>query len=126
MLKLQITPQDAKAAKILKPGPYRFKIDKVYGKLSKDKGEGKSMNYWFELVGLEGEAKDVPIRCIFNEKFITPIIPLLQALGQEVSEEDLTNVDLEAAQGQEVIGFVETQLYNSKPQNNITSWKKAD
>lgn len=118
-IRLQLTPADVKARKVLTPGPYGWEIRAVYTKPSK---EDKSINYVFELVGIDGEAKDVLIRKYFNEKFIAPIVPLLQALGQQVSEEDVTSVDLEAAQGMKVRGIVETRMYQNTPQNDIVAW----
>lgn len=121
-LKLTIKPEDVKAAKIITPGPYRFKVRAFYPKPAKD----KSMNYVAELIGMEGDATDVRILKFFNEKFIAPIVPFLRALGQEVSEDNLTEVDLEGAIGMEVIGFVETSMRDNKPQNDINAWKNVN
>lgn len=122
-LKLTIKPEDVKASKIITPGKYRFRIQKVY--VLPSKGD-KSTNYVFDIIGLEGSAEGVPIKKFFNEKFISPIIPLLNALGQECSEETLTDVDLESAVNMEVFGFVETTLRDGKtPQNDINAWESV-
>lgn len=123
MLKLTIRPEDVKAGKIITPGKYRFRIQKIYPKASKG---DKSTNYVFEFLGLEGAAEGVPVTIFYNEKLLVMILPLLQALGQEVSEENVTDVDLETALNMEVYGFVTTGMYNNRPTNTIEAWESIN
>ena len=118
-LKLTITPKDVKAGKVLTPGPYVFEITSLITKPSK---EDKSTNYVIDFTGVEGEAKDVVIKKYINEKFLAPFVPIFEALGSKVSEEEESNFDLEALVGQKLRGFVSNGIYNGRPNNQLDSF----
>jgi len=123
-LKLTLTPADVKAVKVLTPGPYTFEIRAVYTKVSKS--EDKSTNYVLEFIGVDGEAKDVLIKKYINEKFLAPFVPIFEALGHTVSEDEESNFDIEALVGQKVRGFVSNGMYNNRPNNQLDSFAPVE
>ena len=77
-LRLTITSKDVKAEKLVKPGWYATQIQKTAQEMAKDK---ESFNFVIDVVGMEEDAKGVPVKCFFSEKFIQNINPLVRATG---------------------------------------------
>lgn len=84
-MRLNITPKDVKASKIVRPGWYLAKIDEVKEELAKDK---ESTNIVVDFTGLEGDATGVPFKNWFSEKFPQGAIPFVKATGGRVTEEE--------------------------------------
>jgi hypothetical protein len=119
-MRMHITPSDVKRSKIIKPGWYHFKINKVVDEPSK---AGDSVNTVVDVEGLEGDAAGVPIKIWFSEKAPSFAIPFIKANGGSVSEETGSDYDMATAQGNVVRCKVETQPgLNGRPQNMIADW----
>jgi hypothetical protein len=57
-IRMNITPQDVKAQKIVRPGWYPVEIKEVKEELASDK---ESTNVRVNVEGLDGDAKGVPV-----------------------------------------------------------------
>src|SRR5215510_1661642 len=84
-IKMNITPKDVKAQKIVRPGWYPAIIQEVKQELAQDK---ESYNTRVDVEGLEGDCAGVPIPTWFSEKFAQSAIPFVKATGGKVTEED--------------------------------------
>ena len=120
MARLQITPADVKASKLVKPGWYLTKIVKYSYELNKAKD---AYNHVYEVVGAEGDANGVPLKLWMSEKAARFHIPFIVACGGTVNEETGIDFEMAAAEGQTVRGKWETQQQEGqRPQNTITDW----
>ncbi len=123
-IRMNITPNDVKAQKLVRSGWYNARITDVTQKVAADK---QSNNTIIEVIGLDGDAKDVPIPTWFNEKFAQGAIPFVKATGGRVTEEEGVDpdYDFEAQIGKTVMIHVVTsrgKTGNEKPRNQIDDW----
>jgi hypothetical protein len=123
-IKMNITPKDVKAQKIVRPGWYPAEITDVRQELASDK---ESQNTRVDVIGLEGDAKDVPIPTWFSEKFTASAIPFVKATGGRVDEEEGIDpdYDFELQKGKRVMVHIVTsrgKTGNDKPRNQIDDW----
>lgn len=117
-MKLNFSKRDVAAGTILEPGLYAAKIATVSQQAAKDK---QSMNYVVELLVGDNE---VPVRKFYNEKFLSPMIPLLKAAGADV-DADGFEIDLNALVGVELKVSIINGSYNNKPTNEIDAFMPA-
>lgn len=122
MLRFQVTPQDVKRSKIVRPGWYLAKVTKVALEDAKD---GQSKNIVLDLEGLEGEATGVPFKTWVSEKAPGLAVPIIRAFGGQVSEETGSDFDFEACMGQTVRIEIITDKYQGRPNNKINDWAPA-
>lgn len=121
-MRFQISPQDVKRSKIVRPGWYLSKVTKVALEDAKD---GQSKNIVIDLEGLEGEALGVPFKTWVSEKAPGLAVPIVKAFGGQVSEETGAEFDFDTIQGQQVRIEVITDKYQGRPQNKINDWAPA-
>jgi len=123
-IRMNITPQDVKAQKIVRPGWYGAEIKEVRQEVASDK---ESMNTRIDIVGLDGDAMGVPIPTWFSEKFPQSAIPFIKATGGRVTEEEGVDpdYDFEAQVGKRVMIHIVTsrgKTGNDKPRNQVDDW----
>lgn len=127
MAKLNITPKDVKAQKLVRPGWYLAKITEVMESLAKDK---ESTNIVVDVEGAEGDCLGVPIKTWFSEKFTQGAIPFVKATGGRVTEEEGIDPDYDFEN--QVNKTVKIHVVTSrgknndeKPRNVIDDWAPA-
>ena len=123
-IRMNITPKDVKAQKIVRPGWYPAEIKEVKSEVASDK---ESMNTRVDVEGLEGDAMGVPVPTWFSEKFVQGAIPFVKATGGRVTEEEGVDpdYDFEAQVGKKVMVHIVTsrgKSGNDKPRNQIDDW----
>jgi hypothetical protein len=121
---MNITPQDVKAQKLVRPGWYPVQIKDVKSELASDKS---SNNTRVDVEGLDGDAAGVPVPTWFSEKFTQGAIPFVKATGGRVTEEEGVDpeYDFEAQIGKKVMAHIVTSRGKSgteKPRNQIDDW----
>lgn len=127
-IRMNITPNDVKAQKIVRTGWYNARIEGVKQEVASDK---VSNNVRVDVVGLDGDCTSVPIPTWFNEKFTQGAISFVRATGGRVTEEDGVDpdYDFEAQIGKTVMIHVVTsrgKTGNDKPRNQIDDWAPAN
>jgi hypothetical protein len=122
MLKFQVTPQDVKRSKSVRPGWYLAKVTKVELADAKD---GQSKNIVLDLEGLEGEANGVPFKTWVSEKAPGLAVPIIKAFGGQVSEESGAEFDFESCLHQQVRIEIITDTYQGRKTNKINDWAPA-
>lgn len=122
MLRFQVSPQDVKRSKIVRPGYYLAKVTKVELADAKD---GQSKNIVIDLEGQEGEALNVPFKTWVSEKAPGLAVPIIKAFGGQVSEAEGADFDFEAIVGQMVRIEIITDKYQGRPTNKINDWAPA-
>lgn len=122
MLRFQVSPQDVKRSKIVRPGYYLAKVTKVSLEDAKD---GQSKNIVIDLEGQEGDSQGVPFRTWVSEKAPGLAVPIIKAFGGQVSESEGADFDFEAIQGQMVRIEIVTDRYQGRPTNKINDWAPA-
>jgi hypothetical protein len=118
-LRFQVTPQDVKRSKVVRPGFYLARVTAVKLEDSKD---GQSKNIVIDLEGEEGDAKGVPFRYWVSEKAPGLAVPIIRAFGGKVSEEEGSDFDFEGIKGRSVRIEIITDKYQGRPQNKINDW----
>lgn len=123
-IRMQITPNDVKSQKVVRPGWYPVIIDEIKQELAADKA---SMNIRVDVTAQEGDAKDVPVVTWFSEKFAQGAIPFVKATGGKCTEEDGVDpdYDFEAQKGKKVNAHIVTNKGKSgleKARNMIDDW----
>jgi len=123
-IRLNITPTDVKAQKLVRPGWYNVKVVEVKEELAKDK---ESTNIVVDIVGLEGDADGVPVKNWFSEKFPQGGISFVKACGGQVSEE--TGVDPSFDWERQVGKTVKAHIVTNRgkdgqqpPRNSVDEW----
>lgn len=127
MIRMNITPQDVKSQKLVRPGWYLVKILEIKEELAKDK---ESTNIVLDVVGNEGDAMGVPIKVWFSEKFPAGAIGFVKACGGRVSEDEGVDpsFDWESQRGRSVKAKIVTNRGKDgqdKPRNAIDEWAPA-
>jgi hypothetical protein len=123
-IRLNITPQDVKATKLVRPGWYNVRINEVKEELAKDK---ESTNIVVDVLGAEGDADGVPIKNWFSEKFPQGGISFVKACGGSVSEDQGVDpsFDWERQAGKVVKAHIVTSRGKDgqqPPRNVIDEW----
>lgn len=123
-IRMQITPNDVKSQKVVRPGWYPVHIDLVKNELAANK---ESMNVRVEVTALEGDANGVPVITWFSEKFAQGAIPFVIATGGKVTEEDGVDpdYDFESQIGKKVNAHIVTnrgKTGQEKARNMIDDW----
>ena len=126
-IRMNITPNDVKAQKLVRAGWYNVRIEAVKQELASDK---TSHNTRIDVIGLDGDAAGVPVPTWFNEKFSQGAIPFVRATGGKVTEEDGLDpdYDFEVQVGKTVMAHIVTsrgKTGNDKPRNQVDDWAPA-
>jgi len=121
-MQFQVTPQDVKRSKIIRPGYYLCKVTDVKLESAKD---GKSNNIVIDLEGLEGDALGVPFRYWDSEKAPGLAVPIIKAFGGAVSEDTGAEFDFSTIKGMQVRVEILTDKYEGRPTNKINDWAPA-
>ena len=120
-LTINLSREDVLTGNILPPGWYLATIKDAYQKAATTDG---STNTWFKFVIAEGEHKDTPVLKNFSEKFMAPIVGLIEILSGKKYVPG-TDVNLEGAIGKQIRIQVQNKLFNGNPQNEIVGFKAA-
>lgn len=123
-MKIDLTPSDVKADKILEPGWYKFQLEHTEDKLS-NAGDGSTVAH-MKWLGIEGAAEGVPVRLYLSEKSKSLQKALVEALsGSKVSEETgiTTEITNDNARGRTVEAFIKNGLYEGRTQNVINDFR---
>jgi hypothetical protein len=123
-IRMNITPNDVKAQKLVRSGWYNAKITDVKQELAADK---QAYNTRIDVIGIDGDCAGVPIPTWFSEKFAQGAIPFVKATGGRVTEDEGIDpeYDFEAQIGKTVMVHVVTsrgKTGNDKPRNQIDDW----
>lgn len=118
-MRFQVTPQDVKRSKTVRPGWYLATVTKVALEDSKD---GQSKNIVIDLLGNEGDAEGVPFKTWVSEKAPGLAVPIIKAFGGQVSEEAGADFDFESIRGKSVRIEIVTDKYQGRPTNKINDW----
>ena len=121
-MRFQVTPQDVKRSKTVRPGWYLAKVTKVELADAKD---GQSKNIVIDLEGLEGDTLGVPFKTWVSEKAPGLAVPIIKAFGGQVSEDTGADFDFDTILGREVKIEVITDKYQGRPTNKINDWAPA-
>jgi hypothetical protein len=102
---------------ILDPGWYPVTVRTCEEKASQKDGSA----YW-AMTGVvaNGSGKGVPLRWAFSEKFKSPAITFLRALGVDVKP---GQVDLEGSVGKTLSIYIDNELYNGRMQNKAGDYR---
>lgn len=114
---------------ILAPAWYRLKVDDV---TYKQAANGQSTNIRVELVALKNaetgvteNIEGVPFSVFYNSLAIGMAIPFVEALTGEPVKPGM-RIDIDAAKGQEIEGFVEPKLVEGRQMNTVSNkWRRA-
>ena|SRR5579859_1763619 len=119
---INLSREDVQAARVLPPGWYLCTIKDVWQEPAKSDG---STNTWVKFaVKEEGDFKDVPLRKNFSEKWMNPIIGLIEVLSGKAYVAG-TPVELDGAKGKDIRVQVQNKLYNGTAQNEVIGFKPA-
>lgn len=121
-MRFQISPQDVKRSKVVRPGWYLSKVTKVALEDAKD---GQSKNIVIDFEGLEGDALGVPFRTWVSEKAPGLAVPIVRAFGGQVSEDAGADFDFDTILGQQCRIEVVTDKYQGRPTNKINDYAPA-
>lgn len=80
---IDFSPEDFKATQLVEPNWYPFRVRGYTTEPSKEKGIKLHI---FDLIGLDGNAKDLPIRRSFPDTYRRMMIPFLVATGMPINE----------------------------------------
>lgn len=127
-LKVTLTPTQLKARKVVEPDWHAATIKDITRQKNK---AGDSYNYVVDLVGLEGEAQDVPFKTWISEKdnAIGQLAEIAWAAGLISQEErdsaDNTGVtfDVEEAIGNRVEIKTALDEFNGQPTNRVVGFR---
>lgn len=122
MPRFQVTPQDVKRSKILRPGWYLAKVTKVALEDAKD---GQSKNIVLDFEGLEGDSLGVPFKTWVSEKAPGLAVPIIKAFGGQVSETEGADFDFDTCLNQTVRIEIITDKYQGRPTNKINDYAPA-
>lgn len=122
MARFQVSPQDVKRSKNVRPGWYLAKVTKVELADAKD---GQSKNIVIDFEGLEGDAMGVPFKTWVSEKAPGLAVPIIKAFGGAVSEETGADFDFDTIVNQQVKIEVVTDKYQGRPTNKINDYAPA-
>lgn len=122
-MRFQVTPQDVKRSKTVRPGWYVCQVTKVALEDAKD---GQSKNIVIDLEGKEGDANGVPFRTWVSEKAPGLAVPIIKAFGGQVSEETGADFDFDSIMNQMVRVEIITDKYQGRPTNKINDWAPAN
>jgi len=120
--RFQVSPQDVKRSKSVRPGWYEAEVTGVKVEDAKD---GQSKNIVIDLLGKEGDAMNVPFRTWVSEKAPGLAVPIIKAFGGTVSEDEGADFDFETIKGMMVRVEIITEKYQGRPQNKINDWAPA-
>lgn len=118
-MRFQVTPQDVKRSKIVRPGWYLCKVTKVALEDAKD---GQSKNIVIDLEGQEGDVMGVPFKTWVSEKAPGLAVPIIKAFGGKVTEEEGSDFDFDTILHKTVRVEIITDKYQGRPTNKINDW----
>ena len=121
-MRFQVTPQDVKRSKTVRPGWYIAQVTRVALEDAKD---GQSKNIVIDFEGKEGDANGVPFRTWVSEKAPGLAVPIIKAFGGQVSEEQGADFDFDTILNQMVKIEIITDKYQGKPTNKINDYAPA-
>lgn len=124
MPRLQISPEDFKRAKLVKPGWYPTLIKDVNEELAKDK---LSQNIVVDLENSDKESEflGVPAKHWFTEKFPQGGVTFLKAMIANIDESKMADVEFSEFKGKYVYakwGTNRGKDGNDPPRNSIEDW----
>lgn len=121
MIKVQFTPADIKANKLLTPGKYGFVLESVEARKQKDTGQTV---YWTGFKGFTGEADGVPVRRAYTEEYKQYLQALIsKGFGVEMDEDSGAEFDIESLIGRKILLYIKRGKYNGQDNNEIEGFE---
>jgi hypothetical protein len=124
-----ITERDILRSKVLDPGWYKVRVDKVSQEPSADQS---STNTWIDLTTLDGPLqKDgssptkVPLRRCFSEKAPGFAINYIKACGGTVGAQGGT-IDMKKSEGKTIMAYVANRLWDGNMQNDVKDFRASE
>jgi len=125
-MQFNVSRDDLLRATVIKPGLYLLKVESVTQGPGKNDPQSITTTVNMKIVsGPDPKAVGVPITTWFSEKAAGLAVEFLEAITKSKIPEGGVNIDLEAAIGREVKGYVENEKYQGKLQNKIVGWVAA-
>ena len=128
---IKVTETDMLRGRVLVPGWYKARIEKVSQEVAKSDGE--SMNTWVDMTVVAGpQQKDgatpekTPLRRCFSEKAPSFAIPFLKALSKGNLPPAGGAFDVEKAVGREVMVYVKNREYEGNLQNDPADFRAVE
>jgi hypothetical protein len=128
MPRLQITPEEFKRAKLVKPGWYPTLIKDVAEELNKAK-DGQNIVLEVELADNTSEFMGVPGKVWFTEKFPQGAVAFLKAMNPGLKEDAIVDVEFTDYRGMYVMakwGTNRGKDGTDPPRNQIDDWAPLD
>ena len=97
---INLSRESVQSGNILPPGWYLMTIKDIYQKPAATDG---STNTWFKFVVAEGDQKDTPVLKNFSEKFMAPIVGLVEIISGQKYVPD-TPINLEGISVSNYVG----------------------
>lgn len=117
-MRFRLSQDDLNKGKLIEPGWYTFRVEKVYEEPSKDKS---STNTKVDCRIVDGEFGGMMVTRVFSEKAPGFVVPFLKAFGIEVVADEEYN--LAATENMEFKGYVSHREYNNQKYNDISEFR---
>jgi len=124
MPRMQITPDDFKRAKLVKPGWYPTLIKEVSEELNAKK-DGMNIVLDIENADNKSEFVGVPAKCWFTEKFPQGAVSFSKAFNPAMSEAAIADVEFAEYKGRYIYAKWTTNRGrdgNDPPRNSVEDW----
>jgi len=124
MPRLQITPEEFKRAKMVRPGWFPSLIKEVTLELSKDK---QSHNIVLDLENADNESEfiGVPAKHWLTEKYIQGVVSFVKAFDPDIPEDRIADIEFSDYKGKYIYakwGTNRGKDGTDPPRNNIEDW----
>lgn len=123
-IRLSITPDDFKRAKIVKPGWYPTLIKDVTEELNSKK-DGMNIVLEVENADNESEFFEVPSKVWLTEKFVQGAVALVKAFNPKMNEKAVADVEIDGFKGKFIYAKWATNRGKDgtdPPRNSIEDW----
>ena len=115
-----ITSEDVKSRKLVNPGWYRGRVEKIEERPGKKDGAKVA---WVFILGLNGDAEGVIFQRAFSEKAPAMAIPYIEAVLGRAIDEDGGSFDLNATIGEELNFYVKNKEWDGAMRNDVADFR---
>jgi hypothetical protein len=124
MPRIQITPEEFKRSKLVKPGWYPTLIKDVNEELNSKK-DGNNIVVDVECADKDTEFIGVPAKLWFTEKYVTGIVNFFKAFNPKANEAAIADFEFNETKGKYIYGKWATNRGKDgtdPPRNTIEDW----
>lgn len=124
MPRIQISPEDFKRAKLVKPGWYPTLIKEVIAEMNAKK-DGENIVVDVECADKESEFMGVPAKLWFTEKYVPGIVAYVKAFQPTMKETELQDFEFLDTKGKYIYAKWSTNRGKDgtdPPRNTIDDW----